>query len=241
MAGRYPLHTSINTIVSGSWGLPLYFELLPKALKRKLNYSTHAIGKWHLGYYEIEYTPTYRGFETFFGFYGGSENFYNHSAGRLYDFRNDTINNSVVADQYLNHYSTYLYTSEAQNIIQNHDPKQPLFLYLAMQNVHAPCQCPQEYVDEYNTTISNTTRREFAGKLSILDEAVGNITSTLRERNYLKNNTVVIFSSDNGGPVHSAGCGGSNYPLRGEKGSVWEGGTRVTAAFWATDDLFDYN
>ncbi|KAL1466534.1 hypothetical protein MTO96_042662, partial [Rhipicephalus appendiculatus] len=58
--------------------LPLRFEVLPQWLKR-LGYSTHMIGKWHLGYKTFEHTPTGRGFDTFFGYYNGLQYYYNHT------------------------------------------------------------------------------------------------------------------------------------------------------------------
>lgn len=60
------------------WGLSLYERLMPQYLKQK-GYSTHAIGKWHLGFFRKEYTPTYRGFDSHFGYYQGFQDYYDHS------------------------------------------------------------------------------------------------------------------------------------------------------------------
>eukprot|EP01084_Bolivina_argentea_P122552 217162_1 len=79
MTGRYPLHSSINQVNLISYGVPLYFDFLPKILKQESAYKTHAFGKWHMGYYQVEYTPTYRGFDSFYGFYSGCDNYVNHT------------------------------------------------------------------------------------------------------------------------------------------------------------------
>ncbi|KAH7941464.1 hypothetical protein HPB49_013976 [Dermacentor silvarum] len=63
---------------AGKGALPLRFEVLPQWLKR-LGYSTHMVGKWHLGYKSLEHTPTWRGFDTFFGYYNGQEFYFNHT------------------------------------------------------------------------------------------------------------------------------------------------------------------
>ena len=74
MTGRYPLHTGINDYIQPqqAFGVPLDNTMLPKILLEN-GYDTHMIGKWHLGMYKWEYTPTFRGFKSFYGFYGGSE------------------------------------------------------------------------------------------------------------------------------------------------------------------------
>ncbi len=127
-------------------------------------------------------------------------------------------------------YSTAIYGKAAVGVIQQHDPASPLFLYLAFQAVHSPDQVPQSYIDAYNTTIPDAKRRTYAGMLSCLDEAVGNVTSALAAKGML-DSTLIVFVADNGGPITGTGDnqGSSNYPLRGGKHSLWEGGTRLTA------------
>lgn len=95
-------------------------------------------------------------------------------------------------------------------------------------------------------TIKDPQRRLYGGMLSCLDDGIRNITATLEAFGYLDDengNTIIIFSSDNGAPVPEGNVtrdgtnGGSNWPLRGGKDSIWEGGTRVTAFIWATKDV----
>ena len=70
-----------------------------------------------------------------------------------------------------------------EKIVKSHNPAQPLFLYMAFQNVHSPVQAPQQYVDK-NRFIKNDLRRRYAGMVDILDEAVGNLTNTFKTAGY---------------------------------------------------------
>ena len=70
-----------------------------------------------------------------------------------------------------------------EKIVKSHDPAQPLFLYMAFQNVHDPVEAPQQYVDKYKF-ITNDLRRRYAGMVDILDEAVGNLTNTFKTAGY---------------------------------------------------------
>ena len=107
-------------------------------------------------------------------------------------------------------------------------------MYLAYQAVHSPDQVPQHYIDPYNATIPDAKRRTFAGMLSALDEGVGNVTRALDAAG-LTNSTLILFIADNGGPIACTdgpcgdATGSSNWPLRGGKHTLWEGGVRVTA------------
>eukprot|EP01084_Bolivina_argentea_P025305 47050_1 len=246
MTGAFPLHTGVNTVIkpSFSYGVPLQFKFLPKVLYEN-GYATHCVGKWHLGYYKWSYTPTFRGFMSYYGYLNGEEDYYTHMRDKYYDFIEfDGIECGEdcykVAAAAKGEYSAFAFTNRAQEIIANHSKsanKSPLFLYLPFQSVHGPCEAPQSYVNPYKTSINDTKRRNYAGMLSVLDEAVGNITDTLKQNGYLNDNgnTLIVFSSDNGAPVGS--CGGYNYPLKGSKSTIWEGGTRLTAFIYGTPDI----
>lgn len=219
MTGMYPIHTGMQHFVllpNSAYGLPLNFTTLPQKLK-ELGYATHMVGKWHLGYNKWEYTPTYRGFDSFYGYYNGQEDHYTHKVFDILDFRD---NKEPVRD--LNgKFATFAYAERAERIIKSHNSSTPLFLYMAFQNVHTPLQAPANYTAKYSF-IKDESRRTYAGMVDIMDEAIGNITEAMKEAG-LWEETLVVFSTDNGGWYNH---GGFNWPLRGDKTTLWEGGVR---------------
>uniref|UniRef100_A0A3P8W8F7 Arylsulfatase B n=1 Tax=Cynoglossus semilaevis TaxID=244447 RepID=A0A3P8W8F7_CYNSE len=176
------------------------------------------VGKWHLGMYKKDCLPTRRGFDSFFGFLTAYKDYYSHirchyiTALKKYPCVMDLMDGEEFVPHYYGAYSTQLF---AQKSIS------PLFLYLALQAVHGPLQVPEHYTEPYSF-ISDPSRRIYAGMVSAMDEAVGSVTMALH-RTGLWNNTVLVFTTDNGGQTFS---GGSNWPLRGRKGTLWEGGVR---------------
>ncbi|XP_070564215.1 arylsulfatase B-like [Ptychodera flava] len=228
MTGRYQTHTGMqhNVLVAQEPKcLPLDETLLPQKLKEN-GYSTHMVGKWHLGFYKWDCVPNHRGFDTFFGFYLALGDYYNHSRPTgghwAYDLRD---NDKMVAKDYEGEYSTFLFARKSQEILWNHNPDVPLFLYLSFQAVHGPLQVPAKYSDKYVGKIDDEDRRVYAGLTTCMDEAIGKVVNTLKTTG-LWNNSLIVFSTDNGG---AANHGGSNWPLRGQKGSLFEGGVRGPA------------
>ena len=230
MTGRYPIHTGRQHSVL--WpeeprGLMTNMTLLPEYL-RELGYSTHMVGKWHLGFCSKNYLPTQRGFDTYFGYYTGSQDYYKHSRMSStqprtvgYDFRE---NNTVYRDA-AGKYSAHVFAERASEIISSHSPRSgPLFLYLAFQSVHSPLQVPLQYETPFQH-VANLARRTYSGMVLAMDEAVGNITRALAESGMSKN-TLIVFTTDNGGQTLA---GGNNFPLRGNKATMWEGGMRGAA------------
>lgn len=210
-----------DTIVGGrAQFLPDNVTLLPQSLK-KLGYATHAIGKWHLGFCNWRYTPTYRGFDSFYGYYNAKEDYFTHMAHLDgYDFRDNTQVDWTARG----HYSTWLLAERAIRIIRDHEPSQPLFMYLAFQAVHGELQAPAHYVNHFCSHVQgNKDRKVKCGMLAALDEAVANVTAALT-RAGLMDNTLLLFTTDNGG---TKDVPSSNWPLRGFKGANWEGGTRA--------------
>ena len=220
MTGRYPTRTGVyNVITPGApWGLPLNERTLANALKEE-GYSTAITGKWHLGEFEKSYQPNARGFDHQYGHFLGALDYFTHVRNNQIDwYRNGTQLKEEG-------YSTHLIAKEACSVIEKHAPSKPLFLYVPFNGVHSPFQVPEQYTEPYPNLEGN--RQKLAGMLAAVDEAVAQIVASLQKTGMLEN-TLIIFSSDNGGPPP-----GKNTPLRDFKATIYEGGTRAAAfAHW---------
>lgn len=232
MAGRYAYNMGLDGPVLGNghaYGLPLNHTTVGDAFKAG-GYSTHALGKWDLGMYNWASTPTYRGFDTFLGFYNAAEEYFTHTCSIAYHFPGtntsrlralDFRNNTAPAWSWNGTYSTNAYSQEAVRLIEHHNKSEPFFLYLAYQAVHGPLEAPQSYIDMCSH-IPEPNRRIFCGMMKAMDEGIGNITYALKTSGMWEN-TLIAFTTDNGGQNEA---GGNNWPLRGNKATAWEGGVR---------------
>lgn len=220
MTGRYPTRTGVYSIVTphATWGLPLGERTLADGLKQA-GYSTAIIGKWHLGEYKPEHLPLARGFDHHYGHYFGAIDYFTHQRGKDLDWYRD---GQPLKEE---GYSTYLLRDEACRTIERQPKDKPLFLYVPFNAVHSPLEAPETETRAYSELKGG--RQKLAGMLTAVDEAVGRIEEALRKAGRLEN-TLIVFSSDNGGQVP-----GDNTPLRDYKGSIFEGGVRAAAfACW---------
>ncbi len=221
LSGRYPTRTGVYSIVTpgARWGLPLDQRTLPQALV-DAGYTTAICGKWHLGEFRAEYRPSQRGFQHQYGGMMGALDYFTHLRdGKLDWYRDD----KPLKEE---GYTTSLIAREASRLIRAQPAGKPLFLYVPFNGIHSPFQVPTNYAAPYQHLPK--PRNTAAGMLAAVDEAIGQITAALEEKG-LRDNTLIIFSSDNGGPTKST----LNTPLRGGKGGIYEGGVRVAAfATW---------
>lgn len=211
-------------------GVDLSYKMLPMALKAG-GYRTHMLGKWHQGFFSPPYRPSNRGFDTFHGYFSGQEDHYTQRIEASCDFGHavdlHTQTGLAIAD--VGSYNSARWMQMAEQIIKDHNKSQPLFLFLSLQNTHAPLQAPSEVSKKFyfSTDDGGESRRTYYGMISMIDLAVANITSALVKEEMWQN-TLFIWTSDNGARVTLAG---SNHPLRGGKNSNWEGGIRTPAVF----------
>jgi arylsulfatase A-like enzyme len=203
------------------YGLPLDERTLPQAL-REAGYITAIVGKWHLGHFAPEYLPSRRGFDHQYGHYNGAIDYFSHVRDGGFDWHKD---DRVCRDE---GYSTHLIARGAVKFIADNAGKKPFFLYVPFNAVHAPHQVPAQYTKPYANL--NGKRRQYAGMLAAMDEAVGQIVAAV-EKAGARKDTLFIFSSDNGGL--QPGVVTDNGPFRAGKGTLYEGGVRVAAfATW---------
>ncbi len=224
LTGRYPMRYGLQVGIlrpTEQRGLPLNERLLPQALK-EVGYTTAIVGKWHLGHNLPGYLPTDRGFDQQYGHYNGQIHYFDHDREDGFDWHR---NGKECRDE---GYSTHLVARESVRLIESYQLNKPFLLYVPFNAVHSPFQAPEEYKKPYSHLPE--PRRSYAGMLAAMDEAVGQIHQALDQKGFLSN-TLIIFSSDNGGP--DPGRITDNGNLRAGKGSLYEGGTRVCAfASW---------
>jgi len=250
MSGRYPMRDGLQQWVirsSSPYGMPLEITTLPENLKNG-GYKNHLLGKWHLGFFDPAYTPTNRGFDTFYGYYGDKEDYYEKNNSEWAVISKQALLNNHLTDDALyelsgrdfrdgitpwvtKEYSTYFYGNRTINRmrkkVEEQDPD-PFFILLSSQAPHTPYDAPQDVLDHYSAIIDDENRYKYAAVLSVLDHSLGDIMDYMQseESGYIWDDTMVIVSADNGGSVTE---GASNFPLRGGKKTLWEGGIRATA------------
>ncbi|RMD75086.1 MAG: arylsulfatase, partial [Lentisphaerae bacterium] len=220
LTGCYPTRTGVYHVITpgAPWGMPLDHLTIADVLK-KAGYFTAICGKWHLGEFRREYRPNWRGFDHQYGHMLGNLDYFTHLRnGKLDWYRNDQ-------PLHEEGYTTELIAREACRVIREHSQShKPLFLYVPFNAIHSPYQVPEHYLKGYEHLTGR--RKILAGMMAAADVAIGRICAEL-ERQGMRKNTLIIFSSDNGG-THP-GKVSLNTPLRGGKGSVYEGGVRVPA------------
>lgn len=204
-------------------GLPATGRSLPQLLKNS-GYATALIGKWHLGW-KSEFSPAAHGFDYFFGFKSGYVDYYQHTAGGDAPVKADLFENDQAVE--VPGYMTDLITERSVRFIEQNSGR-PFFLDVSYNAAHWPYQRPDEPTTARNNgrhlgpfDEPTSTRADYVAMLERADLGVGRILEAL-DKAGLRENTIVIFTNDNGGEWLSR-----NAPLFHRKGSVWEGGIRV--------------
>jgi arylsulfatase A-like enzyme len=226
LSGSYPdvvgVPGVIRTFPEDNWG---YFNpkepTLPAMLSKK-GYQTAIIGKWHLGL-ESPNTPNERGFDYFHGWLGDMmDDYWAHRRHKINYMRE---NNKVIDPE---GHATDLFTTWSQDYIKKQaKSKKPFFLYLAYNAPHFPVQPPKEWLEKVKVREKGIEekRASLVALIEHMDDGIGKVVQTLKDEG-LYDNTLIIFTSDNGGHLPSMA---NNGPVRDGKQSMYEGGLRVPA------------
>lgn len=223
MTGRYPAKTPVGLMEpltsskrDSAFGLTSEYPSIA-TLMQAVGYQTALIGKWHLGILP-QHSPLKNGFDYFFGIHSGAADYISHKGdGRTHDlYQNDTL---VYPEGYL----TDLFSQKAIAFINQKHTK-PFFLTIAFTAPHWPWQGPDDkpYADSANFRTGGSPAI-YASMMKSLDDGIGNIIKAL-DKEQLSNQTIVIFTNDNGGEKYS-----DNGGLTNAKRTLWEGGIRVPA------------
>lgn len=199
------------------FGIPADIKLVGDYLK-PLGYTTGIVGKWHEGFAK-QYQPNARGFDYFWGFLWGSSRYY---AGKAVDVME---NGAPVAPESIP-YMTDAITNKSIAFIQK-NTNQPYFLYVSYNAVHTPQEAKEEDIALFRDQFADKKRLMNAAMTHSLDKNIGRILHEL-EATQMLDHTIIIFANDNGGQKETLSA--DNFPLRGMKGDVYDGGIRVAMA-----------
>lgn len=203
-------------------GLPVSESTMADAL-RKQGYKTGHVGKWHLGAHP-QFHPLKRGFDECFAALGGGHQYF-PAAHNKQEYHLPLDRNGIEEPQKA--YLTDQFGDEACAYVGRHAGS-PWFLYLAFNAPHTPLQAPPEVVEKL-AHIKDPQRRNYAAMIQIMDANIGKLLAKL-DSTQQRDNTLIFFISDNGGPLIKGSKDKSwtdNTPLRGGKGDLYEGGIRV--------------
>jgi arylsulfatase A-like enzyme len=222
LSARFALHVNENQPHnSDPGGIDLRMSLLPQKL-RSANYRSYMIGKGHIGARSRANLPINRGFDHHLGFLGGGEDHYTQRIAQGVDLWED--NGPALGKN--GTYSCNLYSARAVELVEDHAAhyaSQGMFMYLPFHCTHAPYEAEERFLDP---TCPDKGRQTMQAMVSCVSEGTGNVTRALK-RTGMWADTLFLWSSDNGGPQYWVA---NNYPLRGGKGTDFEGGVS-TAAF----------
>lgn len=234
ITGRYPARTRVGLEEpltekgdlgerAKTLGLPVEYPTIASLLKQS-GYQTALVGKWHLGYLPT-FGPLQSGFDEFFGIMSGAADFFTHK-----DMRGDPdLYEGKVAVERIG-YTTDLLTRRAVEYISGRrGTASPFYLSLHYTAPHWPWEGPRDLEVSralgrgYDGFTAGGSLKTYAAMMKSLDDGIGEVLQALDRAGHARN-TLVIFTSDNGGERFSY-----NWPFRGQKFSLWEGGIRVPA------------
>ena len=199
-------------------GIPPDHPTVATQLK-KAGYDTTLIGKWHLGNIP-EFGPNRHGFDEFFGINGAGADYFTHNntAGLP-----DLYENTTLSNLHQKGYLTNLFTERAIEVVSRAHPR-PFFLSLHYNAPHWPWEGPEDQaLARNNAGATGGSNDIYTQMMKSMDSGIGRIFDALRKAN-LERNTLVVFTSDNGGERYSI-----NWPFQFQKMYLWEGGLRVPA------------
>ncbi len=254
MTARNPIRLGVAYAVILPWdpnGIHPDERFLPEAFLAA-GYQTAMVGKWHLGHAQQTYHPNERGFEHFYGHLHTEVGYFSPFSNQGgTDFQRNGV---TIEDE---GYETFLLADEASRYIRERDRNKPFFLYMPFLAPHTPLEAPDDLIQKYadietdlpparsqqtdgTRTMSKLMLREsarplYAAVVDAMDQAIGQVLTTLDEEK-ISDETIVLFLSDNGGAAYSVG-GANNAPLRGGKGETFEGGIRVVSLLRWPDQL----
>lgn len=207
-----------SKLMGDEMGLPLDQKTIADYLG-ELGYKSMILGKWHMGNAD-RFHPLKRGFDEFYGFRGGSRSFFPLTQKEAVEIPENRLEIGFANYKEPEKYLTYALADEACDFIDR-NKKNPFFIYVSFNAVHTPLHATEE--DLAKVKGLSGKRKILAAMNIALDKACGQILAKLKELG-LEEDTLIVFSNDNGGPDVSDTC---NYPLSGCKSNNLEGGIRV--------------
>lgn len=245
MTGRNPIRLGVAYSVILPWdsgGVHTDERFMSESFQ-DAGYQTALFGKWHLGHAQQPFHPNARGFDHFYGHLHTETGYYPpyQLLGGI-DFQR---NGETIQEE---GYETFLLADRASEWIKGRDPDKPFLLYMPFLAPHEPLAAPDDLVAKYKDlederapgrspsdqvgglfrAITPSRRPLYAAVVDAMDQAIGRVLNTLDEEG-LRDNTIVLFFSDNGATRVPSRGGGDNAPLRGGKAETYEGGIRVAA------------